>query len=84
MPEFKKNRNPILMKGTKGSPIHANYGSPMHDEKPTKEQKKEYKEFLDTIYADKKTREMKKEKRKYFKHYKKTGRKEAPPGYEGA
>ena len=25
MPNFKKNRNPILMAGTKGGPIHSNY-----------------------------------------------------------
>ena len=29
MPEFKKNRNPILMKATKGGPIHKNYASPI-------------------------------------------------------
>ena len=64
------SKNPIMMK------------SPMHDEKPTKEEKKEYKDFLNTVYAGKDTREMKREKRKYFKHYKKTGRKVAPPGVE--
>ena len=40
MPEFKKNRNPILMKGTKGSPIHANYGSPMEMDPKFKHKKK--------------------------------------------
>ena len=29
MPEFAKNRNPILMKATKGGPIHKNYASPI-------------------------------------------------------
>ena len=34
MPEFKKNRNPILMKATKGGPIYKNYISPVRkDEK---------------------------------------------------
>ena len=32
MPDFKKNRNPILMAGTKGGPIHSNY-SPLKDDK---------------------------------------------------
>ena len=40
MPEFKKNRNPILMKGIKGSPIHANYGSPMEMDPEFKHKKK--------------------------------------------
>ena len=31
MPEFKKNRNPILMKAAKGGPIHKNYASPVKE-----------------------------------------------------
>ena len=33
MPEFAKNRNPILMKVTKGGPIHKNYTSPVRKSK---------------------------------------------------
>ena len=74
-PIYKKSSG-FKMKGFSGfgnSPIK-------NDNKPTRKEKKEYKEFLDTVYEGKD--DLKKEKKEYFKHYKKTGRKEAPPGVE--